>query len=78
MCCKLKIYTCILYWCQTVLGYHEEVLPEGKDDHPAEEGDPGVEAHEGQHGHVLAVVQLEGGRAEEDGEHDEDLQNCYN
>ena len=36
-----------------------------------------MEAHEGQHGHVLAVVQLEGGRAEEDGEHDEDLKNGH-
>ena len=74
VCCILKIYTCILYWCQTVLGYHEEVLPECEHNHPGEERDPGEEAHQRQDRHVLAVGQLELGRAKQDGEHDQNLE----
>ena len=66
--------TCVLYWSQTVFGRHEEILPEGEDDHPGEERDPGEEAHQRQDGHILTVRELELRGAEQDCEHDQNLQ----
>ena len=65
---------CVLYWSQTVFGSHEKILPEGEDNHPGEERDPCEEAHQRQNGHILAVRELELCCAEQDGEHDQDLQ----
>ena len=57
---------------ETVSCNHLQILPEGEHNDPAEESDPGEEPHQRQHGHVLAVRELEGGGAEQDGVDDED------